>query len=150
LTYVNYCQFSEKSSLLIKEMLLWAKNCKYLFINIIKEEHMPQKTVKLNPLQSRTLALFQELARNPEASEKIEGSDDVSIMYFPKPHGNHVHIGNFVVSAKDASGFTNEVVWKVLERKGLAKSEFPYRIILNKKGLEFDTGFKDEFEISDH
>jgi len=105
---------------------------------------------KLNTLQNRTLALFQELARNSETSAAIEGSDDVAIMFFPKPHGNHVHIGNFVVSSKEASGFTNEKVWQVLERKGLAKSEYPFRLILTKKGLEYDTGLKDQFETSDH
>ncbi|MBT5074026.1 MAG: hypothetical protein HOJ34_00530 [Kordiimonadaceae bacterium] len=106
--------------------------------------------MKLNRLQNRTLALFQELSKSSETSAAIEGSDDVSIMFLPKAHGNHVHIGNFVVSAKEASGFTNEKVWQALERKGLAKSEYPFRLILTKEGLDYDTGFKDQFEMSDH
>lgn len=105
---------------------------------------------KLNALQNRTLALFQELAASDETSASIEGSDDVSIMFLPKPHGNHVHIGKFVVSSKEASGLSNEKVWQALERKGLAKSEYPFRLILTKKGLNYDTGLKDQFETSDH
>ncbi|MDG1709469.1 MAG: hypothetical protein P8H03_11945 [Emcibacteraceae bacterium] len=108
------------------------------------------KKIKLNALQNRTLALFQELAKSEETSAKIDGTDDVSIMYLPSPHGDHFHIGHFVVSAKDASGFSNEKVWQALERKGLAKSEFPFRIILNKAGLAHETGFMGTFEHSDH
>ncbi len=109
-----------------------------------------QKKVKLNALQSRTLALFQELAKRSETSSPIEGTDDISNIFLPDPHGDHVHIGRFVVSARDASGFNNEIVWKALERKGLAKSEFPYRLTLKKAGIEFDTGLETEFEVSDH
>lgn len=111
---------------------------------------MGQGKIKLNALQNRTLALFQELARSEETSAPIDGSDEISIMYMPMPHGNHVHIGRFVVSAKDASGFNNEKVWQALERKGLARSEYPYQLILTKQGLSYETGFNDAFEISDH
>jgi len=111
---------------------------------------MSQGRAKLNALQNRTLALFQELARSEETSVRVEGSDDISIMYIALPHGNHVHIGNFVVSAREASGFNNEMVWKALERKGLAKSEYPHRLILNSHGLRYKTGFEDTFKISDH
>ncbi len=97
---------------------------------------MVGKKIKLNTLQSKTLALFQELAKSDETSSKVEGTDEVEIMYLPEPHGNHVHIGKFVVSAKDASGFNNEKVWQALERKGLAKSEFPNRLILTKSGID--------------
>lgn len=111
---------------------------------------MGQRKIKLNALQNRTLALFQELARSEETSSPIEGSDEISIMYMPTAHGNHVHIGRLVVSAKDASGFNNEKVWQALERKGLARSEYPYRLILTKQGLDHRTGFDDAFEVSDH
>ena len=111
---------------------------------------MAGKKIILNALQGRTLALFQELAKSEETSARIEGSSDISIMFIPRPHGNHVHIGKFVVSARDASGLANEKVWKALERKGLAKSEFPYRIILSEAGLSFNTGYHDGFEVSDH
>ena len=106
--------------------------------------------IKLNALQNRTLALFQELAKSNETSAKIEGSDDISIMFLPTPHGDHVHIGRYVVSAKDASGLSNETVWKALERKGMIKSEFPYRIILKSLGQTQETGLLGNFEVSDH
>ncbi|MDG1996493.1 MAG: hypothetical protein P8J14_08365 [Emcibacteraceae bacterium] len=108
------------------------------------------RKIKLNALQNKTLALFQELAKSEETSTKVDGTDDVSIMYLPSPHGDHFHIGHLVVSSKDASGFSNEKVWQALERKGLAKSEFPLRIILTKAGLTHETGFMDTFEHSDH
>ena len=111
---------------------------------------MTENRIKLNALQSRTLALFQELAKNSETSSVIEDTGEISIMYLPQPHGNHVHIGNFVISSKEASGINNEIVWKALERKGLARSEFPMRIILTVKGQKFETGFREKFEISDH
>ncbi len=111
---------------------------------------MTKKAISLNSLQSRTLALFQELAKSPKTSSHVEGSDEIAIALMPEPHGNHVHIGRFVVSAKEASGFSNEKVWTALERKGLARSDFPFKIILTRKGQEFDTGLAQEFETSDH
>lgn len=111
---------------------------------------MIKNKIKLNALQNKTLALFQELAKSPETSMQLEDSSEVAIMFIPKPHGNHVHIGRYVVSAKDASGFTNEKVWQALARKGLARSEFPSRIILTQMGLDYDTGFSDDLEESDH
>jgi len=115
-----------------------------------REKIMSGKKTKLNALQNRTLALFQELAKSNDTSSPIEGSKDVSIMYMPVPHGNHVHIGKFVVPAKDASGFNNEKVWQALERKGMARSEFPVRIIITKAGLDYETGLLEAFELSDH
>ena len=96
--------------------------------------------LKLNPLQSRTLVLFQELARSPETSSVDEVTGEVTITLLPHPHGDHMHIGRYVVSARDASGFTNPAVWKALERKGLAKTDFPLRIVLTPSGLDYDTG----------
>lgn len=111
---------------------------------------MKKKRIKLNPLQKRTLALFQELSRSEENSSVDEKTGEASIRYLPQPHGDHVHVGNFVISAKDASGFANEVVWKALERKGLARANFPLEIILTAEGLAFDTGLSDSFVESDH
>ena len=50
---------------------------------------MRQSKTKLNALQNRTLALFQELAKSEETSFRVEGTDDISIMYIALPHGNH-------------------------------------------------------------
>lgn len=111
---------------------------------------MKKKPIKLNSLQNRTLALFQELACHPETSQKGENDGEIMVSALPHAHGNHVHIGKFVVSAQDASGFANEAVWKILERKGLARSNYPVHITLTPAGLSYDTGHGGDFDISDH
>lgn len=111
---------------------------------------MKKKAIKLNSLQRRTLALFQLLASSPQSSVLDDETGEVTVSYLPEVHGDHVHIGDFVVSGQDASGFTNEAVWRTLARKGLIKSNFPLQATLTPQGLAFDTGFKDQFEHSDH
>ncbi len=111
---------------------------------------MKKNTIKLNSLQKRTLALFQVLAGDPETSTLNKETGEISIAYLPEPHGDHVHVGRFVVSGQDASGFANEAVWRALERKGLIKSQFPIQATLTKAGLDYDTKFKEQFEHSDH
>ncbi|MBC8445304.1 MAG: hypothetical protein H8D75_01565 [Rhodospirillaceae bacterium] len=114
---------------------------------------MPPKRnpLKLNKLQQRTLLLFQELARHPDTSIHDETTGEATLSTLPHAHGDHVHIGSFVVSSTDASGFSNESVWKALERKGLARSNFPLAIILTKEGQNYDTGLSDRLaQPSDH
>ena len=107
--------------------------------------------LKLNKLQLKTLVLFQELAKSSTTSTKNEDTGDVLIAWLPQPHGNHFHVGEGVVMAADASGFKNEGVWKVLERKGLMKSQFPVAAILTAEGVEYPTGMRDKiFHHSDH
>ncbi len=101
----------------------------------------PKKnSLKLNPLQLRTLALLQELARHPETSSRDPNTGEVLIAHLPHAHGDHVHVGALVVSARDASGFANAAVWAALERKGLARGDFPHAITLTAPGLAYDTG----------
>lgn len=104
---------------------------------------MPSKRnpLKLNPLQLRTLALLQELTRHPDTATPGPEAGEVTIRQLPHPHGDHVHIGRFVVSARDASGFANPAVWAALARKGLAKADFPVAITLTAAGIAYDTGF---------
>jgi len=111
---------------------------------------MKKKPIKLNALQSRTLALFQLLAQSEENATFDKNSGEISIRYLPQPHGDHVHVGDYVISAKDASGFSNETVWRALERKGLARSNFPLEIILTPEGQAHDTGLSENFQKSDH
>jgi len=111
---------------------------------------MKKKTIKLNPLQKRTLALFQVLAGNPESATLDAGTGEITISYLPEVHGDHVHIGAYVVSSQDASGFSNEAVWRALARKGLIKSAFPIQATLTPEALAYDTGLRDQFEHSDH
>ena len=81
---------------------------------------MPKKNpLNLNPLQLKTLTLFQELAKMEQYSKPDETPGHVMITGMPHPHGNHFHLGNYVLSSKDASGLGNEAAWIALERKGL-------------------------------
>ncbi len=112
----------------------------------------PKKNpLKLNKLQLRTLLLMQELARHPETASTDPVSGDITLNALPRPHGDHVHIGGFVVSARDISGFGNEAVWRALQRKGLARADFPITITLTVAGLAYDTGLDDRLtQPSDH
>lgn len=114
---------------------------------------MPPKKnpLKLNKLQLRTLLLFQEMARHPKTAMQNPETGDVQLSTMPHIHGNHVHIGDLVVSASDASGFSNKSVWSALERKGFARSSFPLSIILTKQGIDYDTGLTEMLtQTSDH
>lgn len=103
---------------------------------------MPPKTnpLKLNALQLRTLTLLQALAELPAAAQAGPGAGEVTIHTFPQAHGDHFHLGEAVVSGKDATGLYNEAVWNALTRKGLARAEWPRQITLLAAGLAYDTG----------
>ena len=98
--------------------------------------------LKLNALQLRTLTVLQALARI--AGREGPGPGEVTVERFPDAHGDHFHLGNSVVSGKDATGLRNEKVWHALERKGVARGEYPTRITLTKEGREYNTGLYDE------
>lgn len=106
---------------------------------------MPPKhnPLKLNPLQLKTLTLLQAIARIPGAAEP-GANGDVTIARFPPAHGDHFHLGESVVSGKDATGLYNEAVWNALTRKGLARAEWPHQITLTASGLGYDTGMADQ------
>lgn len=115
---------------------------------------MTGKSVKLNSLQRRTLALFQLLAESPETGTLNEETGEVTVFgpgqFTPSAHGDHLHIGQYVIAGSDASGFSNAAVWRALDRKGLIISAFPGQLTLTRQGLAFDTGLMDQFEHSDH
>ena len=102
---------------------------------------MPPKNnpLKLNPLQLRTLTLLQAIAAHPGGAAP-DGNGEMSITQFPGAHGDHFHLGDAVVAGKDATGLTNEAVWNALARKGLARSEYPRRLVLTREGLGYNTG----------
>jgi hypothetical protein len=100
--------------------------------------------LKLNPLQLRTLTVLQALARVPGAAGADPRNGDIILQRFPQPHGDHFHLGDAVVATKDASGLYNEKVWHALERKGLARADWPHRISLTTEGQRYDTGLADE------
>ncbi len=101
--------------------------------------------LKLNKLQLRTLALAQVLARDPRLASTDEETGDVALLELPQPHGDHVHIGDFVVSTREASGFRNPAVWRALGRKGLARTDDPITLALTPAGLSYDTGHGERF-----
>jgi hypothetical protein len=107
--------------------------------------------LKLNPLQLRTLAIMQELAHDPAFALPPDASGTIAITQMPHAHGNHFHIGNYLVAASHAGGLRNEQVWKALERKGLARSAYPQVIALTAAGLSYETGIRGEIlHGSDH
>ncbi len=107
--------------------------------------------LKLNPLQLRSLALFQEMARHPEMATRNPETGEVLLSQIPHPHGDHFHIGSKVLATRDASGLANPSVWVALERKGLAKGAFPFALTLTKEGLAYDTGVAEQIlHGSDH
>jgi hypothetical protein len=113
---------------------------------------MPPKSnpLKLNALQLRTLTLLQGLASLPDSAVR-DANGEVTVTRFPQAHGDHFHLGNAVVAAKDATGLYNEAVWNALARKNLARSDWPHRITLTLDGLAYDTGLAGElFHASGH
>jgi len=97
--------------------------------------------LKLNDLQLRTLTLLQALARLPGHFAAAASGGAVRIVNLPRPHGNHFHLGDAVVSTRDASGLGVEGAWRALARKGLAIGlAFPDAIELTEAGLGYDTG----------
>jgi hypothetical protein len=106
---------------------------------------MPSKRnpLNLNPLQLKTLTLLQELARTAGKPATDEEPGGVAISQLPSPHGDHFHLGEAVVAARDATGLRNPAVWAALERKGLIRPKLPEAVILTARGQEYDTGLRD-------
>ena len=99
--------------------------------------------LNLNALQLKTLTLLQELARHPAHATPAADTKEVVVSNLPHPHGNHLHVGPYVVHAQDASGLANESAWMALERRGLAKAMYPFAILLTEAGLAYDTGLRE-------
>ena len=100
--------------------------------------------LNLNPLQLKTLTLLQELAKSPDHAEPGSEPGEIIVSNLPRPHGDHFHVGAAVAFSRDATGLSNEAVWKALERKGLIKAMFPYAALLTAAGLAYDTGLRDK------
>lgn len=103
----------------------------------------------LNPLQLKTLTLLQEVARL--GNTPAPGDDGAFVVTgLPHAHGNHFHLGDAVVSSRDATGLNNPAVWTVLERKGMiARSEGGP--VVTAAGMAYDTGLRDDIlHRSDH
>ena len=110
---------------------------------------MPKKNpLNLNPLQLKTLTLFQALSQMEGVAKPHEDPSGepghIMIAGMPRPHGDHFQPGHYIVRAKDAAGLANESVWVALERKKLIKSHFPSACVLTPSGAAYDTGMKDQ------
>ncbi len=105
---------------------------------------MPSKRnpLNLNPLQLKTLALMQALARLPDHAGPADADGAVRVGNLPHPHGDHFHLGDAVVLSRDATGLANQAAWTALERKGLIRSLFPDAAIVTQAGLAYDTGLE--------
>ena len=106
---------------------------------------MPPKRnpLNLNPLQLKTLILLQELAQLAGKPAPEEEPGGLVITQLPDPHGDHFHLGEAIVAARDATGLRNPAVWAALERKGLIRPKLPQAVILTTLGQEYDTGMRD-------
>src|SRR5436190_15494238 len=106
---------------------------------------MPTKRnpLNLNPLQLKTLTLLQELAQLAGQPAPEEEPGRLAITELPNPHGDHFHLGEAVVAARDATGLRNPAVWAALERKGLIRPKLPEAVILTPAGQQYDTGLRD-------
>lgn len=112
---------------------------------------MEKKRIKLNALQSKTLILLQILARDPDSATPAGDNGDIRITRLPHAHGNHMHVGEFVIATRDATGLDNKSVWTALNRKGLIRDNWEEEIILTAEGLAFSTGLEKKFlTASDH
>ena len=100
--------------------------------------------LKLNPLQLKTLTLFQALSQMEGFASPTEQEGHVMISRLPHPHGDHFHLGAYVVRSQDASGLGNEAAWAALQRKGLIQSLFPMGCVLTPAGAAYETGLKDQ------
>lgn len=108
---------------------------------------MPSKKnpLKLNKLQLRTLALAQLLAQDSNLAQRDEATGAVTLLQIPHAHGDHLHIGQFVVSTREASGLSNPAVWAALVRKGLVQTGGPIAVTLTAEGVSYDTGLGERF-----
>ena len=106
---------------------------------------MPAKRnpLNLNALQLKTLTLLQELAQFAGKPAPEDEPAGLAITELPNPHGDHFHLGEAVVAARDATGLRNPSVWAALERKGLIRPKLPEAVILTPAGQQYDTGMRD-------
>lgn len=107
--------------------------------------------LKLNNLQLKTLTLVQEIARDPDYAETDEESGEPVIKGLPHAHGDHFHLGTYVVAGKDATGLNNAGVWAALERKGLVRQRESGGVAVTGAGMEYETGLRQSIlHGSDH
>lgn len=95
--------------------------------------------LKLNALQLKTLAILQALTESDEST-----GEDRAIPMLPPAHGNHFHVGPYLLMGRDATGLHNPAVWAALNRKGLVLGEPPGHSVLTSAGAAYETGMADK------
>lgn len=95
---------------------------------------------KLNPLQLKTLALLQAMASEHAFAGAPDADGAVPIHTMPHAHGDHLHVGPAVASARDATGLGNRSVMNALARKGLLLEGRGGLPMLTREGLVYETG----------
>lgn len=100
--------------------------------------------LKLNPLQCKTLVLLQQLARTPHFAEPPAEDGSVTVRGMPHAHGDHFHLGDAMVMARDATGLSNPAVFQALSRKGLLRPSGEGYPAVTAEGLAYDTGIADQ------
>jgi len=106
---------------------------------------------KLNPLQLRTLTLLQELSRDSTVTATDAETGEKIIGVLPEPHGDHFHLGSYVVMRTDATGLHNPAVMVALGRKGLVYRDAFGGTVLTPEGQAYETGLREAIlHGSDH
>lgn len=95
---------------------------------------------KLNPLQLKTLTILQALAAERDFADPPDGDGAALIHTMPHAHGDHFHVGEAAVLARDATGLGNPNVMNALMRKGLLLASPAGQPVLTREGLAYDTG----------
>jgi len=111
---------------------------------------LKKNPLNLNSLQLKTLTLFQELAKLDSYAKPGDEPGHVMITGMPHPHGDHFHLGPYVLASRDASGLGNEAAWVALERRGLIRSMFPMACVLTPDGADYETGLRDQILHTAH
>ncbi|MSO76748.1 MAG: hypothetical protein EXQ87_07535 [Alphaproteobacteria bacterium] len=107
--------------------------------------------LKLNPLQLKTLTLLQEIARLDGHGMTDPATGEIAIANLPHAHGNHFHVGDYVVRGSDATGLRNEAVYTALHRKGLVRLEPATGLVLTVPGRDYETGVREQILLrTDH
>ena len=112
------------------------------------KKHNP---LNLNTLQLKTLAILQAVAEIEEIAQKDQATGAIKLTALPHAHGDHFHVGRYVMSASDATGLQNPGVWAALERKGMVITNFPQDVTLTGAGAGYETGMRERIlHGSDH
>ncbi len=106
--------------------------------------------LKLNRLQCKTLVLLQALAELPRYATPGPEEGETVIDSMPPAHGDHFHVGPWIVLARDATGLGNSSVRAALIRRGLVR-DAAGRTVLTAAGKDYETGMaKSILHGSDH